>query len=425
MKRRQEQFNQSRIPELDFIRGIALMGIIFVNISGFALPGDAFMNPHTWPISNGSDFLAFQTVYLFVQNKFYGIFSLLFGIGIAIQYDRYTKGTGRRPRAIILKRHLLLFVIGFLHIFIWYGDIIHWYAIAGTTTLFFLGKPPFLRLIMAGLSLLIAWTLLTLTLLAILSFPLESYEDQLTAAEKTLVISSLEGSTETYEGDKVQELLNHSQWGGITLQFKAMKHGPALNYIRVQIDRYKEIIWGFFSNLLWIVLFYMLIGSYLCSEKHLIRVLDTPIGTWDFLVGAAGLTITMVGAYYLKTEAIQDRFLSFTLGQLGSFFLVYFYVRSLARLYQKKVLLPLTESIGCLGRLSLTNYLLQSLMLGFLFHFWGLGRFGEFGYLKLYLIGSSVICLQIVLSNMYLSRWRSGPFEWLVRFLSGRMRSPS
>ena len=118
-----------RIDSLDLIRGIAILSIPLMNIYSMALPPPAYSVP-TWTEGSGAmDMAVYVFQVLFVESRFMSIFTMLFGVGLALQTDR-ARDTDPRPR---LRRRLgWLLVFGLLHGFLlWFGDILTLYAISG------------------------------------------------------------------------------------------------------------------------------------------------------------------------------------------------------------------------------------------------------------------------------------------------------
>jgi uncharacterized protein len=120
-----------RIDSLDLIRGIAILSIPLMNIYGIALPPIAYWVP-TWTEGSGAlDMAIYIFQVLFVESRFMSIFTMLFGVGLALQSDRArTRGTDPRPR--LRRRQAWLLVFGLVHGFLlWFGDILTLYAISG------------------------------------------------------------------------------------------------------------------------------------------------------------------------------------------------------------------------------------------------------------------------------------------------------
>ncbi|MFC7160224.1 DUF418 domain-containing protein [Pseudidiomarina halophila] len=128
-----------RIHMLDVIRGFALLGILLMNIEFFQRPLTAMMFGFDNSLT-GIDRSVGWIVFTFVQGKFYTMFSLLFGIGFVIFYDR-AKQHHDSPRWLFFRRLLILGLFGFVHIaYIWGGDILLTYAIVGLLLLFFINS---------------------------------------------------------------------------------------------------------------------------------------------------------------------------------------------------------------------------------------------------------------------------------------------
>jgi len=120
-----------RIPSLDFLRGIAVLGILFINIESFAYPEpwSPWKFGYASPIDHDTRFW----VYCLTQGKFYTMFALLFGVGFYLFLERLEqKQLGLRAMDVYARRLLWLFVIGIVHAyFIWSGDVLYHYAICG------------------------------------------------------------------------------------------------------------------------------------------------------------------------------------------------------------------------------------------------------------------------------------------------------
>ena len=116
-----------RITNLDFIRGIALMGILVMNVVSFGLPDSAYMNHLSYGVENLLDWIVIVISAVFFDSKMMGLFSALFGAGMVIFYER-AKGKTSKPLILSLWRNLLLLFFGIAHFFLWEGDILTAYA---------------------------------------------------------------------------------------------------------------------------------------------------------------------------------------------------------------------------------------------------------------------------------------------------------
>ena len=115
---------QQRITSLDLLRGIAVLGILWMNIQSFSSPLAAYANPTAYGDFSGANFYAWAIANVFAEFKFMTLFSILFGSGIAIFYTRASE-KGFDAQALNTRRMQWLLVFGAIHgYFIWYGDIL-------------------------------------------------------------------------------------------------------------------------------------------------------------------------------------------------------------------------------------------------------------------------------------------------------------
>ncbi len=114
-----------RIGSLDFLRGIAVLGILIINVESFSYPNP--WSPYQYGFASDADRTTRFWVYFLAQGKFFSMFALLFGVGFYIFLERLEqKGIGLRAMDIFARRLLWLFVFGLIHaFFIWNGDILY------------------------------------------------------------------------------------------------------------------------------------------------------------------------------------------------------------------------------------------------------------------------------------------------------------
>src|SRR5438552_711706 len=139
---------QERIEVIDILRGLAIFGILIVNMGGFSLPED--MPAHQlWP--NLLDRTVEKLILFFAQGKFVSLFSFLFGLGLAVQMMR-AEARGARFLPLYLRRLCALLLVGLAHfLLLWDGDILHTYALDGFILLFFRRRSLKTLLVWAGI----------------------------------------------------------------------------------------------------------------------------------------------------------------------------------------------------------------------------------------------------------------------------------
>ncbi|HWH23216.1 MAG TPA: DUF418 domain-containing protein, partial [Allosphingosinicella sp.] len=131
-----------RIASLDIIRGVAVMGILAMNIVAFAMPFAAYLNPRAFGMEGTADYLSWLFSFIFIDGKMRGLFSFLFGASMLLGIER-AGAKGEDPRKVHFRRMIWLLVFGLIHLYlIWFGDILTGYALVGMIAWFFRKLPP-------------------------------------------------------------------------------------------------------------------------------------------------------------------------------------------------------------------------------------------------------------------------------------------
>ena len=135
------QNKSQRIAALDVLRGFALLGILFMNIQSFSMPGAAYLNPTAYGDFEGINFWIWLGSHVFVDQKFMSIFSMLFGASVLLFCEKQ-EGKGLSPGKYHYRRTFWLMVFGLLHGYLfWYGDILFSYALCGFFVYLLRNKP--------------------------------------------------------------------------------------------------------------------------------------------------------------------------------------------------------------------------------------------------------------------------------------------
>ena len=143
---------------LDVLRGVAVLGILLMNIGSFAMPDAAYLNPYAYGDLRGANGWVYRLTHIFASGKFISIFAMLFGAGIVLRDDR---GSATITH---VRRLLVLLAIGTLHAYlIWHGDILFTYAVLGLVVLLCRHWRP-TALLFAGIGLYVAGLLVNLAL---------------------------------------------------------------------------------------------------------------------------------------------------------------------------------------------------------------------------------------------------------------------
>lgn len=361
-----------RIHSIDIIRGIAVLGIFLVN----------------WPIIAGIDSRDLSGVYegldsyvrlfydMFIQTKFYTIFSFLFGLGFYIFMTRAEVKTDR-PKTLFVRRLLILLLFGFLHyVLLWDGDILHSYAIAGFFLFLFYKRKPRTILIWAIVLLSIFQFLMLIATIGIAFIPKEELG-------LSLPIMPLE--------DWVSQIQNRFH------AFYAI--GIGLN-----VSMLPETV-GLF-----------LLGLY-AGKKDIFRrtkELDPKLKKWQIIMFVLTLPFWFfMVRYFLSTSSYEPLYMQ-GLAMFSGKTLFIFYIFTLMRLLQKERWQTLLRPFQYVGRMALTNYISHTIVTLLVF-----GLLFKNGYLAPLWVGP-LFCvgfytLQIFISRWWLSRYQYGPLEYIWR----------
>jgi uncharacterized protein len=395
-----------RIHTLDILRGVGVMGILAMNIVAFAMPQAAYINPNAYGTESGWDLASWAFGFVFVDGKMRGLFSFLFGASLLLVIQK-AQAKGESPASIHFRRMLWLLLFGYLHFyFIWYGDILTGYASIGLLAWFFRGKEA---------RQLVAWGVVFVLLeFALMGF-FANATHYLTAAAAgpspdPEALRNLRGMSDGIAVPTAAELAEQMRlilgsWSGVARDQLTDHAGDPL---------FMLFVFG------WETLGYMLFGMAALKSGFF-------TGAWDnrryrkvALIGfAATLPLYAVLAWLL----VEDGFTVpgvFTYAFAGTVLLRPVTVAAYAALI---ILLTraggrLTARIAAAGRAAFSNYLGTSILMTGLFYGWGVGLFGRFSRIELWLVVFAMWGLMLAWSKPWLERHQYGPFEWLWRSLA-------
>lgn len=380
-----------RLRTLDVLRGLALLGIALMNVEFFTRP----LSDSGAGIDAGLrslDWLADAFVYVFVQGKFWTLFSMLFGMGFAVMAQR-AEASGRAFGPVYLRRCLALMAIGFFHAWlVWSGDVLLAYALGGLALLALRGLPPTgAWLLGGGLYLAVVGMLVLAGLATGLGL-----EDPNAAAAQGAAARLRAAEVDVYSS-------------GTYLQACALR----LRFLVAQL--------GGMVALLPLVLGMYLVGSWLVRSGAM-RDPDAHPVLYRRLLwigGPLGLLLTFA-SLLLSTDPVHpgtpvravDMF-AMALHLLGSPLLALAYVSVIVRALHRGP--GLLDLFAPAGRMALTNYLMQSVIGTLVFYAYGLGLWGDTGRAAQLIGVCVVVAVQVAVSHAWLARFRFGPAEWAWR----------
>lgn len=368
---------------LDFVRGVAILGILLLNIAAFGLPKAAYLNPAWYGEITRSDAWTWAILDLFAQVKFLTLFALLFGAGLQLLLKR-----GKRW---IQSRLTLLVLLGFVHgLFFWDGDILLAYGLVG----------------------LICWRMIR-----------DAHDVK--NLFNTGVILYLIGIGVLLLLGMISGGATNRSWipDAANLQYEQFwKLKGGVEAISNRADMLGDNLIALGAQYGWQLAGMMLMGAALMrtgwlkgefSTRHYRRT-----GVILVLTGVAINLPAVVAQWLLGWDyrwcafLLQaPRELSAPFQTIGYAALIYGYWPQLARF-------KVVAAVACVGRMALSNYLLQTLICTTLFYRFGL--FMKFDRLQLLAFVVPVWTVNLVFSVIWLRFFRQGPLEWLWRQLTLR-----
>jgi uncharacterized protein len=386
-----------RIDDIDVLRGFALFGVLYANgMSWFRTnPLRETLTPERWP-GAVDRFLAHAQSAL-VEMKFITLFSFLFGVGMAIQAER-AEAKGGRPIRFLLRRMFFLFLIGAAHVLLlWMGDILHTYALMGFLTLIFIRRKTRTIAIASGV---------------LFGLPIVG------TIVRTIIKISRDQSAVPDQAEFRDELM-----GRMNTQLRVYSEGSWLEIARQRIDdsihhlakmpAYVHHIFALF-----------LLGAL----AHRSGILRDPSAHLRFLrrfivvalVVGFGLQILFA---FRPDAGLKTTYAYVYSTLLGAFFIVHTavglaYGAGLLLLLRRPRVRAALAPIGKIGRMALTNYLAQSVILSIVFYGFGFRLHDKLSPKACLPILIALYAIQVAWSRAWLARFRYGPVEWLWRTLT-------
>lgn len=427
-----------RLQTLDVLRGFALFGILFVNVTALAQPATWFHID--WASLTPVNYAVEVLKLFFTQGKFYTLFSFLFGLGFAVQLAR-AEATGRPFAKRFLWRMFLLLLIGLFHVtFLWDGDILNTYAVAGMILLGLFGLKRLAdrlvrrysktgrqkashRPVLIGAAFLIFGPFLIFGFM--LNFAIQTKEAALSGAELTEMQQKVwEDIKNIGAEEKIAE--REAEYAALDTMFREGTYIDTLSY------RMENLPDRTISGPFWFMLAGIFsIGAFFGRNNFIGRAGELKPGFrkllgWSLAIGAP-LSAAFVWITIMQPEhpgvswwGWSDFFTKTSSGL--AFALAYVAAITLLMQTGARRFLSLLAPVG---RTALSNYLLQSLIGTTVFYGYGLGLINhdltsieQVGYILLLFSG------QVALSHWWVARFRFGPVEWLWRSLSYGKRQP-
>ncbi|WP_194287421.1 DUF418 domain-containing protein [Gracilibacillus oryzae] len=367
--------NTNRITLIDELRGFSLLGILLANLlifqyGIFGKDEIAFFDLPKWDITG------YYFTKIFIESSFMPIFAFIFGYALILMADKL-QDKQLPIKRYFFRRFIALMIFGFLHTyFIWEGDILLTYGSIGIILLMFLKRKP---------KTLLVWFIIFSSIIVLLGIGGTEEEAGILYSEETIT-TFLQESTAIYQTGSYSEIRDHR-----------------MNDTPFELGEMELMIILIMAPLMILPMF--LIGMYAAHRKWLeqpkyfkrLAILLVPIGL-----------LFKIAPYFIT-------FYDFSM--LGGNVLALGYVFLFAHLYEKFRASRFMAAFEQFGKLSLTNYILMSVIFTLIFYAYGLGLFAKVGIWLAVFIAIIVYTLQVIFSNLYLKHFKQGPLEWIIRVI--------
>lgn len=382
----------NRSARIDALRGFAVFGILLINLWGFVYGYTALRYGVIDPSATSGDRLAVFFAAAFAEQKFYPIFSFLFGAGFALQMRSLEDKSGLdAAKKIYLRRLKWLLVVGLLHgTLLWFGDILTAYALTGFWLLTRAGEALSGTLRSLRIALIVNANVLLLT---------------------AILIAAI-ASMEEYGAETAAEAL---------LANDVYASGGWIEVARARLSDFASNIGGFWLFVPRIALLFLFgvatvqLGWLTHPELHravwrrilLIGILVAlPFNAWW---GYEALSWALDPEVNTRSMHVASYLLDLSGPALGAAYVAVFMLAG------ERVAGVVSRWLSPVGRMALTNYLMQSALCGVVLPAYGLGLGAVLSRAQLMLVWAGIVVLQILFSRWWLARHDQGPMEALWR----------
>lgn len=421
---------QERITILDSLRGIAILGILLMNIPLFGLPQSVARDPYLLHEQGTVNYTVWYLVNWIPEGTQRALFSMLFGAGILLFIGgKEKKGGGMLPADYFFRRQLWLMLFSLVDVFIllWYGDILLDYALLGMIMFAFRNLPP-KRLLIGALFCFVF-------MLARENRDLYLKKERIYLGERAAAIDTTKTKLSFLQQEQLAAMKSFREKSTVEAKLKEREESvlrTTVSYRTLYEHRTSEYLNSLVHYLffgLWDVLLFMFLGMAFFKMGILTGQASVKTYVWMSVIGlGAGLLLS-----YLRLQPIIDakfnwyeytRKASFSFYELSRTFRSIGFLGLIMLLYKSGVFKWFFALFRPVGQMAFTNYLMQSLLCGLVFYGVGLGWYGRLQRHEIYIVVAVIWVVQILYSHLWLRYFRFGPLEWAWRSLTYWKRQP-
>jgi uncharacterized protein len=389
--------DEQRIVSIDVLRGLALLGILPMNIQYFSMIRAAYWNPTAYGNLTGANYWVWLFSHVLADEKFMTIFSMLFGAGVLLMTSRI-EAAGKPSAVLHYRRMGWLILFGLAHAYLlWSGDILVTYGLCGLLIYPCRKLRPRTLLILGLLTIAVAPALLT---------AYGAWSRHWSPAEVQLAREQLWMPTTSQAASEIRAY--RGNWAG-EMTFRA--------HDSVQMETIFFVTFTF-----WRVTGLMLAGMALL--KLGVFGAKRPASFYWKMIAVGfciGIPITLYGTHRDFVTGWDFRhgfFYGAQFNYWASLLVSLGWVGAIMLASRAVVLIPLTRRLAAVGRTAFTNYIMHTMICTTIFYGHGFGLFGKVERIGQFAIVLAVWTLQLVISPIWLQHFLFGPLEWLWRSLT-------
>lgn len=416
---------EDRIGMLDTTRGIAVLGILMMNITGFGLP-NAYDDPTVWGGDSAADITVWRIMALLFEGTMRGLFTILFGASALLFLQRHiARCPDLRPADLYLRRTLWLIVFGLIngYLLLWSGDVLFYYGVAGLALFVFRNVAP-RRLLLLATALMLLQT----------SVSVVEWHDFREAQELAQAASLRQATGQPLTADDQRAM---ETFAALESDFRPsredleaivanVRHSYAAAFAVLSGHTWFMETDFFFRHGLIECLGMMLLGMALLKLGILTGKVPMQIYLALIVIGyGIGLMVNLSEIHQLERssfapETLVRTFMTYDLGRIP---MTFGHLGVIGLLCRTPLLSGISRVFAATGQMALTNYLAQSVLCMFIFTGAGFAWYGQLPRHDLYYIVAAIWVMQLLWSPFWLRHFRYGPAEWVWRSLTyGRLQ---
>ncbi|MFO0812168.1 MAG: DUF418 domain-containing protein [Gemmatales bacterium] len=414
-----------RLKLIDALRGVALLGILLMNIPGFSMPeysSEAYRNDPT-----NVNFWVSAIISIFFEGKMRALFGMIFGAGIVLFVTRKEQN-GQSVTFLFYRRMFWLIIFGLIHahLILWIGDILYLYGICGMIVFLFRKVKPIYLILGVPLVALVDFGAGTLFYQHIRTQRIAYVEAKAAADAKQPLTEKQQEALKDWRELELTMIPNRADAVENTRKMKS-DYITVANHLRPKALKFQTI---FVVFELWDSIALMLLGIALYRWGFL-------SGQWTnqsywkvlaagYLIGLPLVTYSFYHHYLHRPnmEASMARMEAVPIEWVNLIYpfqrilLVLAHVSGIILLYKAQMFPRLFRGLIAVGQMAFTNYIMHSVICTLFFFGYGLNYYGDLQFYQIYFVALAIWLVQLLLSPLWLHYFLFGPLEWLWRSLT-------